>query len=195
MNNTPLWSILVGSVLTQNILLTYFLGMCSFLACSSRLDTALGLGAAVTFVLTCTTALNHLVYQFVLVPLQLEFLSFIVFITVIAGFVQLVEMPIERYSRRLHVALGIFLPLITVNCAIFGASLFMVLRDYNFAQSTVFGFGAGAGWTLAIAALAGIREKMCYADVPAPLRGAAIVMLITGVLAMAFMGFAGIGSG
>ena len=191
MNPTPIWAIFVASIFTNNILLALFLGMCSFLVCSNRVDTAIGLGIAVTFVLVCTTAINYLIYHYLLVPFRLEFLTFIIFIAVIAAFVQFVEMFVERFSPKLYYALGIFLPLITVNCAILGASLFMVLRKYNFAQSVSFGLGAGLGWALAIALMAGLREKMGYSNVPAPLRGTAIVMLLTGVLAMTFMGFAG----
>ncbi len=191
MNPTPVWVIFVASIFTNNILLSLFLGMCSFLVCSNKVETALGLGVAVTFVMVCTTALNYLIFHHVLVPLGLEFLAFIVFIAVIAAFVQFVEMFVERFSPKLYYALGIFLPLITVNCAILGASLFMVLRQYNFVQSVAFGLGGGLGWALAIALMAGLRQKMGYSDVPVPLRGTAIVMLITGVLAMTFMGFAG----
>ena len=191
MNATPIWVILVGSVFTNNILLASFLGMCSFLVCSNRIDTAVGLGIAVTFVLICTTAINYCIYHYLLVPLGLEFLTFILFIAVIAAFVQFVEMFIERFSPKLYYSLGIFLPLITVNCAILGASLFMVLRNYNFVQSVSFGLGGGLGFTLAIALMAGLRRKMVYSNVPVPLRGTGIVMLITGIIAMAFMGFAG----
>lgn len=191
MNATPIWVIFVASIFTNNILLASFLGMCSFLVCSNRVDTAVGLGAAVTFVLVCTTVINYLIYHFLLVPLSLEFLSFIIFIAVIAAFVQFVEMFMERFSPTLYHALGIFLPLITVNCAILGASLFMVLRSYSFLQSVSFGLGAGLGFALAISLMAGLRQKMGYSNVPAPLRGTAIIMLITGVLAMTFMGFAG----
>jgi len=191
MSSTPLWAIFVASILTNNILLASFLGMCSFLVCSNRFETALGLGTAVTFVLVCTTALNYVIYHQLLVPSGLEFLSFIIFIAVIAAFVQFVEMFVERFSPTLYYALGIFLPLITVNCAILGASLFMVLRKYNFVQSVSFGFGAGIGWALAITLMAGLRQKMGYSNVPVPLRGTGIVMLVTGVMAMAFMGFAG----
>jgi Na+-transporting NADH:ubiquinone oxidoreductase subunit E len=190
-NPTPLWVIFVGSLFTNNILLASLLGMCSFLVCSSKVDTALGLSTAVVFVMTCTTALNYLVYYYVLVPLQLDYLAFVVFIAIIAAFVQFVEMFMERFSPRLYYALGIFLPLITVNCAILGAVLFMVIRKYNFVQSTTFGFSAGLGWGLAILLMAGLREKMGYSNVPAPLRGAGILMLVTGVIAMTFMGFAG----
>lgn len=191
MNPTPVWAIFVSSIFTNNILLALFLGMCSFLVCSNRVDTALGLGTAVTFVMVSTTALNFLIYHYVLVPCGLQFLSFIVFIAIIAGFVQFVEMFVERFSPKLYYALGIFLPLITVNCAILGVSLFMILRKYSFTQSVSFGLGGGLGWTMAIAMMAGLRQKMGYSNVPAPLRGTGIIMLITGVIAMTFMGFAG----
>ena len=191
MNDSSLMIIFIGSIFTNNILFASFLGMCSFLVCSNKIDTALGLGTAVTFVMVTTTALNYIVYHFVLVPLGLEFLSYIIFIAIIAAFVQFVEMFVERFSPVLYYALGIFLPLITVNCAILGVSLFMVLRNYNFIQSTVFGLGSGLGWALAILLLAGLREKMGYSNVPKPLKGTAIIMLVTGVLAMTFMGFSG----
>lgn len=191
MNPASPWTILAASILTNNILLASFLGMCSFLACSTKIETAVGLGTAVTFVTVCTTALNYLLYHYVLVPLGLEFLAYILFIAVIAAFVQFVEMFVERFSPKLYYALGIFLPLITVNCAILGVSLFMVLRAYNFVQSSAFGLGAGLGWFLAIVLMAGLREKMGYSNIPKPLRGTAIIMLVTGVIAMTFMGFAG----
>lgn len=191
MNPSSPWVILAASILTNNILLSLFLGMCSFLACSGKIETSVGLGTAVTFVMVSTTALNYVLYHFVLVPLGLQFLSYILFIAVIAAFVQFVEMFVERFSPKLYYALGIFLPLITVNCAILGVSLFMVLRQYNFMQSVAFGVGSGLGWFLAIVLMAGLREKMGYANVPKPLRGTAIVMLVTGVIAMTFMGFAG----
>ncbi len=192
MNNTPVLVIFVASIFTNNILLASFLGMCSFLVCSNRIDTAVGLGSAVIFVMFCTTALNYLIYHYVLIPLRLDFLSYIIFIAVIAAFVQLVEMFVERFSPKLYYALGIFLPLITVNCAILGASLFMVIRKYNFVQTIFFGLGAGIGWALAISLMAGLREKMGYSNIPAPLKGTGIIMLVTGVIAMTFMGFAGI---
>ena len=192
MTDTSALIILFAAIFTNNILLSNFLGMCSFLACSRQIQTAIGLGGAVTFVLTSTTALNYFIYYELLVPKGLEHLKFIVFIAVIAAFVQFVEMFIERFSPKLYHALGIFLPLITVNCAILGASLFMVIRQYSFIQSVGFGFGAGVGFALAIILIAGLRKKMCYSDIPKPLRGVAIVMIITGVMAMAFMGFAGI---
>jgi len=191
MNPTPILVIFIGSIFTNNILLASFLGMCSFLVCSNKIDTAVGLGSAVTFVMAFTTVINYLIYHYLLVPLHIEFLSYIIFIAVIAAFVQFVEMFVERFSPKLYYALGIFLPLITVNCAILGASLFMVIRKYNLIQSVFFGLGAGIGWALAISLLAGLREKMGYSNVPAPLRGPGIAMLVTGVIAMAFMGFAG----
>ena len=183
--------ILIAAIFTNNILLANFLGMCSFLAVSKQIDTAAGLGGAVIFVLTATTAINYAVYYHVLVPLGLTFLSYIVFIAVIAAFVQFVEMFVERFSLKLYHALGIFLPLITVNCAILGVSLFMIIRSYSFWQSVAFGFGGGVGWMLAIVLIAGLRQKMGYSNVPRPFRGVAIAMVITGVMAMAFMGFAG----
>ena len=191
MNSTSLMVIFVGSIFTNNILFASFLGMCSFLVCSNKVDTAIGLGTAVTFVMVTTTAINYLVYHYILIPLGLEFLSYIIFIAIIAAFVQFVEMFVERFSPTLYYALGIFLPLITVNCAILGVSLFMVLRNYNFLQSTVFGLGGGLGWALAIMLMAGLREKMGYSNVPKPLKGTGIIMLVTGVLAMTFMGFSG----
>jgi len=191
MNDTSALVIFVAAVFTNNILLTYFLGMCSFLACSREFPTAIGLGAAVTFVMTATTVINYLVYQYVLVPYDLGHLQFVVFIVVIAAFVQLVEMFLERFSPRLYYALGIFLPLITVNCAILGAALFMVNFGYTFFQAVGFGAGAGVGWALAIVLMAGLRQKMRYANIPAPFQGVAVTMIVTGVMALAFMGFAG----
>jgi len=196
METSPLL-ILFAAIFTNNILLASFLGMCSFLACSQQIETAIGLGAAVTFVMTCTSVINYLIYYGILVegaPLvaaDLTFMSFIVFIAVIAAFVQFVEMFIERFSPKLYYALGIFLPLITVNCAILGASLFMVIRSYTLGQSLGFGFGGGIGWALAIVLMAGLRKKMNYSNVPAPFRGVAIIMVVTGVMAMVFMGFVG----
>ncbi|MCK5173311.1 MAG: NADH:ubiquinone reductase (Na(+)-transporting) subunit E, partial [Planctomycetes bacterium] len=146
---------------------------------------------AVTFVMTVTAMINYAIYHFILAPLNLVHLQFIVFIAVIAAFVQLVEMFIERFSPKLYFALGIFLPLITVNCAILGASLFMINRNYNFVQSVGFGFGAGVGWAVAIILMAGLRQKMRYSDIPQPFKGVPIAMIVTCVLAMAFMGFAG----
>ena len=189
--------ILLSAVVVNNILLAHFLGMCSFLACSRQIATAIGLGLAVTFVLTCTTLLNWVIYHGLLanpdlLGADLRFLTYIVFIAVIAAFVQLVEMILERFSPRLYHALGIFLPLITVNCAILGASLFMVIRDYSLAQAGAFGFGAGLGWMLAILLMAGLQKKMRYSHIPRAFQGVAIAMIVTGVMAMAFMGFAGL---
>jgi Na+-transporting NADH:ubiquinone oxidoreductase subunit E len=191
MSETPAIVILIAAIFTNNILLTNFLGMCSFIACSGQIATAVGLGTAVTFVMTVTAMINYAIHHFILVPLELTHLQFIVFIAVIAAFVQLVEMFIERFSPKLYFALGIFLPLITVNCAILGASLFMINRNYNFVQSVGFGFGAGVGWAVAIILMAGLRQKMRYSNVPQPFKGVPIAMIVTCVLAMAFMGFAG----
>lgn len=184
-------AVFFAAIFTNNILLTNYLGMCSFLSVSKELKTSLGLGAAVTFVMGTTTLLNWIVYNFVLLPLRLEYLRFIVFIIVIAAFVQLVEMVIERVSEGLYAALGIFLPLITVNCAILGVSLFMVIRNYSLLASFAFGLGSGIGWFLAILAMAGIRMKLAKARVPRGLEGAGIALIITGMMAMAFMGFTG----
>lgn len=184
-------AVFFAAVFTNNILLTNYLGMCSFLSVSKELETSAGLGIAVTFVMAVTTALNWLVYEYLLVPFQLEYLRFIVFIIVIAAFVQLIEMVIERYSEGLYFALGIFLPLITVNCAILGASLFMVIREYTFMTSFFFGLGSGLGWLLAILAMAGIRQRLKTAKVPAGLEGPGISLIIAGFMAMAFMGFNG----
>jgi Na+-transporting NADH:ubiquinone oxidoreductase subunit E len=191
MSQTSAWVILIAAIFTNNILLTNFLGMCSFIACSGQIRTSLGLGTAVIFVMVMTTIINYIIYYFILVPYGLVHLQFIIFIAVIAAFVQLVEMFVERFSPKLYFALGIFLPLITVNCAILGASLFMIIRNYNFMQSVGFGLGAGTGWALAILLLAGLRQKMKYSHVPKCFQGVAIAMVVTGVLAMTFMGFAG----
>ncbi len=191
MSGTHALIIVIAAIFTNNILLSNFLGMCSFLACSRQLETAVGLGVAVTFVMTCTTVLNYLIYHYVLVPQGIDHLTFIVFIAVIAAFVQFVEMFVERFSPKLYYALGIFLPLITVNCAILGAALFMVIRNYTFLQTAGFGVGAGLGWALAIILMAGLRKKMGYSNIPRPFQGVAITMIVTGVMALAFMGFAG----
>lgn len=184
-------AILFASIFTSNILLTNYLGMCSFLSVSKELKTSTGLGIAVIFVMATTTPLNWLVYQYLLIPFGLEYLRFIVFIIVIAAFVQLTEMTIERYSEGLYQSLGIFLPLITVNCAILGVSLFMVIREYTFLTSFLFGLGSGIGWFIAIIAMAGIRQKLKNAKVPAGLEGPGITLVIAGFMAMAFMGFTG----
>jgi len=199
-----LLSIALKSIFVENMALAFFLGMCSFLAVSKQVETALGLGVAVTLVLAITCPVNNLIYTYVLAEgalawispgladVDLGFLSFLTFIGMIAALVQIVEMAIDRYSPKLYAALGIFLPLIAVNCAILGASLFMQEREYTFSESTVFGIGSGLGWALAIVALAGIRERMRYSNVPAGLRGLGITFIITGLMAIGFMAFAGI---
>jgi Na+-transporting NADH:ubiquinone oxidoreductase subunit E len=197
-------SLAVKAIFVDNMALAFFLGMCSFLAVSKRVDTASGLGAAVTFVLTVTTPLNALMYNYLLKEgaltwinpawsgVDLSFVRFLAFIGSIAAVVQVVEMALDRYAPKLYSALGVFLPLIAVNCAILGASLFMVERDYTVAESTVFGLGSGVGFWLAIVALAAIREKMRYSNVPPALRGLGITFLVTGLMAIGFMAFAGI---
>lgn len=197
-------SLAIKAIFVENMALAFFLGMCSFLAVSKKVETALGLGAAVTFVLTVTTPLNNLLYNYLLAEgalvwlnpswdsVDLSFVRFLAFIGSIAASVQVVEMTLDRYVPKLYAALGVFLPLIAVNCAILGASLFMVERDYTLGESTVFGFGSGVGFWLAIVALAAIREKIVYSDVPPALRGLGITFLITGLMAIAFMAFAGI---
>jgi len=180
-----------AAIFTNNILLANYLGMCSFLSVSREIKTSVGLGVAVIFVMASTSMLNWIVYYKILIPLELEYLRFIVFIIVIAAFVQLVEMIIERVSEVLYAALGIFLPLITVNCAILGVSLFMVIREYSFLESFIFGLGSGIGWFLAIMAMAGIRQKLKRARIPHGLEGAGITLIITGMMALAFMGFSG----
>lgn len=184
--------ILFAAIFTNNMILANFLGMCSFIAVSNEIKTAFNLGQAVTFVLTFTTLLNYMVYYLIIVPLGLEYLRFIVFIIVIAAFVQLVEMIIDRYFPTLYYALGIFLPLITVNCAILGVSLFMIIRDYNLLQSLAFGLGSGLGWTLAIVTMASIRQKIKNNPIPRGLEGPGITLIITGLMALAFIGFSGI---
>ncbi len=185
------YAIFFAAIFTNNILLTNYLGMCSFLAVSREVDTSVGLGWAVVFVMTATSALNWLAYHYILVPFDLTYLRFVVFIVIIAAFVQIVEMIIERVSDKLYIALGIFLPLITVNCAILGVSLFMVIRDYTFINSVFFGLGSGIGWMVAIIAMAGIRQKMARSRVPRALAGAGIALIIAGIMALAFMGFSG----
>ena len=183
--------ILFAAIFTNNILLTNYLGMCSFLSVSNQVKASWGLGFAVIFVMTVTSGINWLVYFFVLVPTGLEHFWYIIFIIVIAAFVQLVEIVIEKISPVLYINLGIFLPLITVNCAILGASLFMIIRGYDFVQSVAFGFGAGVGWAMAIVAMAGIRQRIARSNVPAPLEGAGIALIIAGLMSLAFVGFSG----
>ncbi len=183
--------IFVSAAFTDNILLARFLGMCSCLGVSRKVDTSIGLGAAVIFVTSCTSALNYLVYTYMLVPLELEYLRLIIFIVVIAAFTQLVEMIIERVSEKLYNALGIFLPLITVNCAILGISLFMLNKPYSFWQAFAFGLGGGFGWFLAITLIGGIREKINEASLPKGLEGPGITLIIIGIMALGFVGFSG----
>ncbi len=184
--------IFFAAVFTENILLARFLGMCSFLAVSRQVKTAVGLGSAVTFVLAFTSVLNWLVYHYLLRRFDLEYLRFIVFIIVIAAFVQFVEIVIERASPVLYYALGIFLPLITVNCAILGVSLFMIIRDMGLVESFFYGLGSGVGWMLAIMAMAGIRERMQTARVPRGLEGPGITLIVAGIMALAFIGLSGV---
>jgi len=194
----------VKAIFVENMALAFFLGMCSFLAVSRKVDTAVGLGSAVIFVLGITVPMNNLIYNYMLkegalawvspnlAQYDLSFLGFLTYIGTIAAMVQIVEMVLDRYAPALYGALGVFLPLIAVNCAILGASLWMVERDYTLAESTVFGIGSGIGWALAIVALAAIRERLRYHDIPAPLRGLGITFIITGLMAIGFMAFGGI---
>ena len=187
--------ILFAAIFTDNILLARFLGICSFLSVSRQVKTAVGLGFAVVVVMTFTIALDWLAYRYILEPYAIEYFRFILFIVIIAAFVQFVEMALERYSPVLYQNLGIFLPLITVNCAILGASLFMVIRDYDLIEAVAFGFGSGAGWMLAIVAMAGIRERLNNARIPRGLQGPGITLIIAGIMALAFIGFTGVLSG
>jgi Na+-transporting NADH:ubiquinone oxidoreductase subunit E len=185
------FAVFIGAIFTNNILLTNFLGMCSFLSVSREVKSSIGLGAAVIFVMGMTTALNWPIHYYILVPLDITYLGYIVYIVVIAASVQLVEMIVERVSEPLYRSLGIFLPLITVNCAVFGAVLFMLIRRYSFPASFAYGVGAGIGWALAIVAMAGIRQKIARAKLPRGLEGAGIALIIAGIMALAFMGFSG----
>ena len=184
-------TLLFASIFTSNILLSNFLGMCSFISISKDAKSSFGLGLAVTVVMTITMVISWAVLKLVIEPLGLEYLSFIIFIIVIAAVVQMLEMIIDRVSPALYLALGIFLPLITVNCAILGAILFMQIRSYDFYQTVAFGVGSGAGWWLAIMLLAAIRKKLENAPVPAGLKGPGITMITIGFMAMAFIGFSG----
>lgn len=192
----------IKATFSENIVLAYFLGMCSFLAISKKIETAMGLGLAVVFVLTITAPVNWAIYHYLLQPgalawaglpeLDLSYLEFITFIAVIAAMVQIVEMAIDKFSPPLYSALGIFLPLIAVNCAILGTSLFIVEREYGFGEAVVFGFSSGFGFFLAISALAAIRQKLRYSNIPKALKGLGIAMLMTGLMAIVFMSFSGI---
>ena len=197
-------SLAVKSIFVENMALAFFLGICSFLAVSRQVKTAIGLGAAVIVVLTITVPMNYLIYTYLLKPgamiwlhpslaaYDLSFLGFLTYIGTIAAMVQIVEMSLDRFVPKLHAALGIFLPLIAVNCAILGASLFMVERGYTLAESAVFGFGSGIGWALAIVALAGIRERLRYSNPPEGLRGLGLTFILVGLMAIGFMAFAGV---
>ena len=195
-------NIIINSVFIENIVLVYFLGMCSFLSISKKVETSIGLGFAVIFVLSITAPANWAINEYLLADgalawagfddVNLDFLQFIVFISVIAAMVQLVEMIMDRFTPALYVNLGIFLPLITVNCSILGTSLFLVVREYNLLESRVFGFGSGLGFFLAIVSIATIRKRMRYSNVPPTLRGVGMAMLLTGLISMAFLGFSGI---
>ena len=195
-------SLLVRAVFIENMALVYFLGMCTFIAISEKISTALGLGIAVIVVLTITVPVNNLIFQYFLADgalawaglpdVDLSFLGFLSYIGVIAAIVQILEMFLDKYVPALYNALGVFLPLITVNCAILGAALFMVGRDYNFTESVVCGLGSGLGWAIAIVTLAGIREKMKYSDVPEGLRGLGMTFITVGLMSLGFMSFGGI---
>ncbi|MBT6276657.1 MAG: NADH:ubiquinone reductase (Na(+)-transporting) subunit E [Chromatiales bacterium] len=195
-------ALLLRAVFTENLALAFFLGMCTFLAVSRRIETAIGLGLAVIAVQSITVPVNNLIFRYLLAPdalawagmggYDLRFLGFISYIGVIAAIVQILEMVLDRYFPALYQALGVFLPLITVNCAILGGSLFMVERGYDFGQSVIYGVGSGFGWALAITAMAGIREKLKYSDVPAGLQGLGITFITTGLMSLAFMAFSGI---
>lgn len=198
-------SIFVRSIFIENMIFAYFLGMCTFLAVSKNVKTAIGLGIAVTFLLTLTVPINYLLQNYVLKPgalvwlgesfksVDLSMLSLLIFIAVVASLVQIVEMLVEKFSPSLYATLGIFLPLLAVNCAILGGSLFMVQKEFvNIGQATVYGFGSGVGWFLAILGLAAIREKLEYSDIPKPLKGLGITFIVTALMGIAFMSFSGI---
>lgn len=184
--------IFISASIVNNFVLTYFLGVCPFLGVSNKIDSAFSLGLATMFVMVITAVTSWLINHYILIQFNVPFLQYVSFIIVIASMVQLVEMFIKKTSPVLYRALGIFLPLITTNCAILGLALFAVLRDYSFIQTIVYGIGAGVGFTLAIVIMAGIREELEMADIPLPLQGAGITLIVAGFLALAFMGFAGL---
>ena len=184
--------IFIAAAITNNFVLTYFLGICPFLGVSRKIESALGMGFATTFVMTLAAVITWLVNHFILIRFGLVFLEYVSFILIIASLVQIVEMFIKKTSPELYRALGIYLPLITTNCAILGLALFASLRDYAFLESVVFGFGAGVGFTLALVIMGGIREELEFAELPEPVKGAAITLIIAGMLALAFMGFGGL---
>lgn len=184
--------IFIAAALTNNFVLTYFLGICPFIGVSRRISSAVGMGAATTFVMTLAATVTWLINRFILVKFGVPFLEYVSFIIVIASLVQIVEMFVRKTNPQLHRTLGIYLPLITTNCAILGLALFMVLREYNFIQAIAFGLGAGAGFTLALVIMAGIREELDFSNIPLPLQGAGITLIIAGLLSLAFMGFGGL---
>ncbi|MFT5112932.1 MAG: Na+-transporting NADH:ubiquinone oxidoreductase subunit E [Parasphingorhabdus sp.] len=200
-----LMDLFLRSIFVENLALSFFLGMCTFLAVSKRVETAIGVGLAMIVVQTVTVPVNNLIYTHLLAPgalawaglgdIDLSFMSLIAFIGVIAAMVQVLEMILEFHIPKLHRALGIFLPLITVNCAILGGSLFMVERSYTFTESAIYGLGSGIGWAFAIAMLAAIRERLKYADIPDGLQGLGMTFVLTGLMSLGFMGFAGLGNG
>jgi len=184
-------AIFISAVLVQNFVLYYFLGICPFLGVSKKIDSAVSMGLAVTFVMTITAVVSWLINNLILIPYDLGYLQIVSFILVIASLVQLVEMFIRKISPPLYQALGIYLPLITTNCAIMGLALIAALKEYSFAETVIFGFGSGIGFTLAIVLMAGIREQLDLADVPEPLKGAGIALIVAGIMALAFNGFIG----
>jgi len=184
--------IFVSASVINNFVLTYFLGICPFVGVSNKTENALNMGMATTFVMTLTAAATWPIYHYVLLRFNVPFLEYVAFIIVIASLVQLVEMYVRKSSPALYRALGIFLPLITTNCAVLGLALFMVLRDYNYIESIIFGFGTGVGFTLAIVMMSGIREELEFADIPKPFQGISITFIVAGMMALAFMGFAGL---
>jgi len=184
-------AIFISAILINNFVLYYFLGICPFLGVSKKIDSAFSMGLAVTFVMTITAVVSWVINHWILIPHELDYLKIVSFILVIASLVQLVEMFIRKISPPLYQALGIYLPLITTNCAIMGLALLAALRDYGFAETVIFGFGSGLGFTLAIILMAAIREQLDLADVPAPLKGPAIALIVAGIMAIAFMGFVG----
>ena len=186
------FELIIGAIFINNILLAKFLGNCPFLGVSKKMDTAIGMGAAVVFVLTLAGVITYAVEKYLLIPFDIGYIRTLAFILVIAALVQILEMTLDRFFPKLYNALGIFLPLITVNCAILGGTLFMVERQYNLPESVVYGIGSGAGWAIALIALAGIREKLKYSDVPVGLQGLGIAFIIVGLMSLSFMGFSGI---
>ncbi|MCF7873667.1 MAG: electron transport complex subunit RsxA [Candidatus Omnitrophica bacterium] len=187
--------IFISTILINNLVLSYFLGICPFLGVSGKMESALGMGMAVTFVMTLATSISWLIYYLVLERFGLLFLEYIVFILVIASLVQIVEMFIRKYSANLYQSLGIYLPLITSNCAILGVALFMVVKDYSFLEAVIFGFSGGLGFSLVLVVMAGIREELKFADIPKVFKGAPLTLITAGILALIFMGFSGLGGG